>query len=36
MSFAEISKIVGKEEGAVRVRVFRILKGLKEKFGENI
>jgi RNA polymerase sigma-70 factor (ECF subfamily) len=32
MSFKKIAKIVGKEEGAVRVRVFRILKNLKEKY----
>lgn len=36
MSFKRIAKIVGKEEGAVRVRVFRILKNLKEKLeGER-
>jgi len=36
MSFSEIAKIVGKEEGAVRVRVFRILKSLREKFEGDI
>ena len=36
MSFKKISKIVGKQEGAVRVKVFRILKSLKEKLGEGI
>lgn len=36
MSFKKISKIVGKEEGAVRVKVFRILKSLKEKLEGTI
>lgn len=36
MSFSEIAKIVGKKEGAVRVRVFRILKGLKEQLEGKI
>lgn len=36
MSFKGIAKIVGKEEGAVRVRVFRILKNLKERLEGEI
>lgn len=34
LSFFEISKVVNKKEGAVRVRVHRVLKSLKEEFSE--
>lgn len=36
LSFKQIAQIVGKDEGAVRVKVFRILKSLKEKLEGKI
>jgi len=34
MSYEEISKVVGKNEGAIRVRLHRILKKLKEEIKD--
>jgi len=35
LSFAEIAKVVGKKEGAIRVRTHRALKTLKNYFIEK-